>query len=158
MIKKSLACVVGVALLALPGAAHAQEAPADSGDTGAVEEWPTGKEVAVWSLVGVSAVTFGVGAYFGVKALGKKGDREDLLGGRPAGFCKPTESNQREYGDLGDEQQEAALTGSLFYAAGVASGLGALLVAHFWENEAPRTTAAVAPTREGFVLGIRHAF
>jgi len=75
-----------------------------------------------WAVGAAGLVSIGVGAYFGVRALEKRDDRDALCAGRPQGFC----AGDPDVTSLYAEARTNALLANVFVGAGiVAVGVGA---------------------------------
>lgn len=120
-----------------------------------VEKKPTnaGPPLSTWIAGGVAVVGFGVGTYFGLRALDEKSKSDDACDGDA---CSP---DGLEYNE--DAQRDAWISNAGIGVGVVATGLAA----YFWLSASPKSESATTATRVGMgiqrgggTLGMRGTF
>jgi serine/threonine-protein kinase len=108
------------------------------------EQPGSGPPVLGWTMLGVGVVGLGAGTYFGLRALDKKEQSDEI--------CDQTEcpAEQSEAVELHEEAVTSAWISNVAFGVGIVGvGLGTFLVLTHQDDDAPRSPVAVALEARG---------
>jgi hypothetical protein len=148
-----IACVLALAIVLRVSPAHA-----DSIGENMEGPWSTEKKVVVWTLLGGSVITLGIGAFSFAKSVDARASLRDDF---------PRETNEPRSADCRTAQECAALKSTLedeqawgdrlAVSAVVSTSLmlAGILTAGFWSNGSTRVTPSAGQTGAGVLVETR---